>query len=116
MATDLRLKWEWPADRQPEHKLVVAVTDVREADKGWFGIKRSPSLLGSLPDPITLKGTVVKGDANLKDKTVSLTLPKLEADEVRKGDVTAIGVLESSVCICIKRLQSADEDISNWKC
>jgi hypothetical protein len=116
MATDLNLKWEWPADRQPEFTLVVALTDVNVADESWFGIKESPSLLEAMPDPITLKGIIVKGDTRLKDKTVSVTLPKLEAGPVRKGDVLAVGVSERKVCICIKRLQSTDEDISNWKC
>jgi len=116
MATDLNLKWEWPADRQPAMTLVVSVSDVSEAGKGWFGIKTSPSLVEGLPDPVTIKGTVVKGNASLVNKSISITLPKIEAGDLGKGNVSAIGVLENNVCICIKKLQSADEDISNWQC
>lgn len=115
MATDLNLKWEWPADRQPTFKLVVAVSDVSEAGSGWFGIKKSPSLVNGMPDPVTLKGTIVKGDASLQNKTISITLPKLEAGAIGKGNVAAIGVLEDNTCICIKKLQSPDEDLSGWR-
>ena len=113
MATDLNLKWEWPANRQPTFTLVMAVAEVHEAGKGWLGIKKSPSLVEGMADPITLTGTIIRGDASLKNKTVSITLPKLEADAVGKGDAAAIAVLEDSVCICIKRLESQDEDVSN---
>lgn len=116
MATDLNLKWEWPAERQPTFKLVVAVSDVSEASSGWFGIKKSPSLVNGLPDPVTLKGTIVSDDAGLRNKTVTITLPKLEAGAISKHNFAAIGVLENDVCICIRKLQSADEDLSDWQC
>ena len=116
MATDLNLKWEWPAQRQPQLKLVMMVNDLKAADKGWFGLKRSPSLVEGLPDPITLQGTVVKGDPSLLQKSIAVTLPKLEADFLSKGDLAALGVLDNHVCICIRKLQSVDEDLSDWQC
>lgn len=116
MATDLNLKWEWPAERQPELKLVMAIADASPAGKGWFGIKRSPSLVEGIPDPVELKGTVIKGDSSLLQKSITLTLPRLEAGALGKGDVAAIGVLDNNVCICIRKLASADEDLSGWQC
>lgn len=116
MATDLNLKWEWPAERQPALKLAVLVADVGAADKGWFGIKRSPSLVEGIPDPIELKGTVINGDRSLLQKSITITLPRLEAESIGKGDFAAIGVLDNNVCICIKKLATADEDLSDWQC
>jgi hypothetical protein len=116
MTTDLNLKWEWPADRQPQLKLVMEITSIEEADRGWFGVKKSPSLIEGIPNPITFRGVIVGGTGHFDGKTVSLTLPKLEAESISSGDHVAVGVFENNTCICIKKLQSSDQDLSDWQC
>ena len=38
------------------------------------------------------------------------------ARELTGARYAAIGVLENNVCICIRKLTSPDEDLSDWQC
>jgi hypothetical protein len=93
------LKWEWPGDRAPDVRLVVAVEGLSEEGGGLFGLKRSPSLGDSLPDPVVLRGRVVGGEPGWVGRAVKLRLPRLELPEVRAGDKVDLEVLAGGTCI-----------------
>lgn len=115
-------KWEWPADRTPDVRLLAKVTKLEKQKDGIFGIKKSPSFASSLPDAHILIGTVVDGDNKLMDQTFTLILPKVELGDISVRDHVALGLLGSDVCICIAKVPSGEnrtkqmEWVANWKC
>jgi len=116
MSSDLELRWEWPAARQPEIKLVVEIGSVKKAGQGLFGVKKSPSIAGSLPDPMQLMGEVASGPTHLVGKSIQAVLPEVELGGAGKGDFLAMGVLGESICICAKKVDSASADLDDWTC
>ncbi len=116
MSTDLDLRWEWPAERQAQIKLMMTVEKTKAADQGLFGIKKSPSLAGSLPDPVEVTGVITKGDATLINKSVRLVLPKMELGETGAGDNLLLGVINNNICICIKKAESAATEPGELDC
>lgn len=116
MSADVDLTWEWPADRMAEQKLLVKVVEIKAEGGGFFGFKKSPSFAGNLPDPVTVKAKLISQEKNLKDKTVEITLPKLELESIKVDDFAVIGVIASNTCICIKHVESENVDIAKIPC
>ena len=116
MATDINLKWEWPAGRKADQKLIVNIASITKHNTGFFGLKKSPSLIEGIPDPIDIKGIIIGGDSYLGNKSITITLPKVELENVSEGNLIAIGVIEPNICICLKTATSATEDLSQWNC
>ena len=93
------LKWEWPADRKAETSMVVRVTSFEAPGKGLFGIRRSPSIAGNLPDPRELRGTVQQQSS----QSVLLVLPGPELPaNLKAGDLVRLSLLRDHVCIGIE--------------
>jgi hypothetical protein len=116
MATGMHLTWEWPAGRQPARTLVIRVVQIEPADFGMFGAKKSPSIVEGIPEPVLLSGSALHGASSSRTQFVSITLPQLEAHGIASGDIAAIGLLDDKVCICLRKLQSPDEDQAGWQC
>ncbi len=116
MAKDVNLKWEWPADREPALKYVVKVSSITKADGGWFGLKRSPSIVEGVPKPVNLSGHIIHGDQMTSGQSVTLTLPELELVNISQGDIVALGMVKKDTCICLKKMSAPDEDLSDWHC
>ncbi|MCG8614551.1 MAG: hypothetical protein MI864_28900 [Pseudomonadales bacterium] len=116
MATDLTMNWEWPADREPTDKLIISVEGINKHSSGWFGLKKSPSFVEAMPDPVDLTGKVLSGSDLLSQKSIVITLPKLELGEVSAGELLAVGVIGDKTCICVRKVTDKDEDLSEWKC
>ena len=115
MATEINLKWEWPAGRQPDQKLIVAIESIKKHSTGFFGVN-PPSLLEGIPDPVDLKGIIIGGNPSLNNKSITITLPKIELENISERGFLAIGVIEPKTCICLKTAASATEDLSLWNC
>lgn len=115
MSADIELTWEWPADRIVEQKLLVKVLDVNE-NSGFFSFNKAPSIASNLPDPVTVKAKLIDQKGNLKNKTIELTLPKLELGLIKVNDLVIIGIVESKVCICIKPVESENIDTDKISC
>jgi hypothetical protein len=77
MSNYLELKWEWPANRDIESKVLVKIDSLEETSSGLFSIGKSPSIASNLPDPYTIKGTVLKSTSRFQEKTIQLIIPKL---------------------------------------
>lgn len=116
MSADVDLTWEWPADRVAEQKILVKVLDIKSQSSGLFGFKKTPSFAGNLPDPVTVKAKIIGQDKGLNDKTVEITLPKLELESIKVNDFAVLGVIASKTCICIKHVESEHVDIANVSC
>ena len=115
-------KWEWPADRTPNIRLLARVTKLEKQKDGIFGIKKSPSIAGNLPNAYVLVGAILGGDEKLTNQTFTLVLPKIEMGDISINDYVALGILNSDVCICIAKVPSGEnrvkqmEWVTNWKC
>jgi len=116
MAADIDLKWEWPANSAIEHKLLVKVDDIAKQGSGFFGVKKSPSLAASLPDPYIISGSVENSDNKLHGKTVSLVAPKLEIGNIHKGAYVVFGLVDSTTCTCIVPVTNTDIDLKSINC
>lgn len=116
MSADLELRWEWPADRQVQNKLLVRVTNIKEQGGGLFGINKSPSIADNLPDPVILTGTIIKSSNNTDGKTVSIVVPKPEIESINSGDHGLFGLVNGSVCICIKPVGSTEVELDTITC
>lgn len=116
MSAGIELSWEWPAERAIEDRILVKVESVKPKDSGLFGIMNSPSLAGSLPDPIIVSGVVINADDTLNGKSIQVVAPKLEIENIKKGTYAMFGIVENTICICIVPVESKDSDLTNIKC
>jgi hypothetical protein len=96
------LKWEWPAGRPVETKLLVQVRSISKASKGFLGIGASPSFADSLPDATDIVATVVAGPSALVGSTVSLRVPGAEVKSLVQDRFAALGLVsDNTICTCI---------------
>ncbi len=116
MSADIELNWEWPADRVIEDRILIKITDIRKASSGLFGIKKSPSLANSLPDPQVISGVVVNSGSSIDTKSVKLVAPQLEIQEVKAGSYVMLGIVSSTICICIAPVDNKETDLSSISC
>lgn len=116
MSADIELSWEWPAERAIEDRILVKVESVKPKSAGLFGILNSPSLAGSLPDPIIVSGVVINSDNKLNGKSIQVVAPKLEIENIKKGIYAMLGIVENTICICIVPVENKDSDLNNIKC
>lgn len=121
-AQTLALKWEWPAGRQVDSKILVKVGKIAKASKGFLGIGASPSLADALPDATDVTATVVAGPDALVGKTVTLGLPGMEAAKLKAGELAGFGLLANgALCICVAAAPSQDAAqagtwLEGWSC
>ncbi|WP_185231141.1 hypothetical protein [Teredinibacter franksiae] len=116
MSADIELNWEWPADRQIEQRVLIKIEKIKEQGSGFFGLKKSPSLAASVPDPVVITGTVLGEDKLIAGKTISVVAPKLEVESISAGGFAVAGIVETDICICLVAVESANADISAINC
>ncbi|MCX7113496.1 MAG: hypothetical protein NTX45_26035 [Proteobacteria bacterium] len=112
----LKLKWEWPAGRQIETKILANVQGIEKVSKGFFGIGDSPSLADSLPDAKDVVVAVISGSEALVGQTLTLRVPGMEADKLKVGGHAALGLINNnSVCVCVSVVPVKNPDeIKTW--
>jgi hypothetical protein len=115
MSADIEYKWEWPADRAIEKRVLIKVENIKAQSAGFFGVKKSPSLASSLPDPTVVTG-INQGKDGSKGKTISIVVPKLEIENLKIGNYVVLGIVNSNTCICIVPVESPDVDILSVSC
>jgi hypothetical protein len=103
----LRFRWQWPAGREPDYKLLVDVQEVRKESSGIFGIKKSESMASQLPDAIELIGSVIMGPDELIGRKVIFRAPRAEVRNVVVGQAAGVAVIArdrnaTNICICIQ--------------
>jgi hypothetical protein len=92
------MNWEWPANRSIKYKIVIEVTELNEVKK----LIKSPSFSEDLPEPMSLKGRVLRGEKFNEGVLIELKLPKLELNEVTKGSMAMLGLVNENTVVCIK--------------
>jgi hypothetical protein len=99
----LELTWQWPAERSIETGLLVRVEAVRPTRRRFMGVRNSPSLAGSLPDPHDVVGTVIHGPDAFRGRRITLRVPGAEVTEITAGAIVALGLVEGGrVCVCVE--------------
>lgn len=97
-------QWQFPAGRTPSAWSIVEVSGIHRKSRGLFGIGRSPSIAGNLPDAHTIAGTAIAGENS--GTAVSLDLPGPEANRIGSSAHVALGVVDDGVVICLQPVPS----------
>ena len=110
--------WEWRADRVVQQIALVRLGSVKKEGGGLFGILKSPSLEGSLPDPMKIEAKVLSVDREgqlTAGETLGFRMPKYEMQEAAAGDAAAIGLIDD-VVVCFIRAPSEMNaaDLEAW--
>ena len=116
MTADIELKWEWPANRATESKLLIQIDKVKKQGSGLFGVLKSPSLVDGFPDPQELTGNIVNANSSLNGKSVKLVLPLLEIEGIKAGSYAMLGIIKNTTCICIVPVDNKDADLNAINC
>ncbi len=116
MSAEIELKWEWPANRTIDYKLLVKIDSVDKKKSGLFGFFKSPSIVDNFPDPRTLSGKVIKSGSGESGGAFKLTLPLLEIDDIKPGSFAVLGIVKNRTCVCIASVKSADVKLDDVKC
>lgn len=98
-----RLGWEWRAERALEQRAGLRLTRVKREGGGLFGIGRSPSLGGSLPDARVVRAEVLAVDRPGRAEvggTIEFRIPQLELKGADAGALVAIGIIGGNV-VCL---------------
>ncbi len=116
MSNYLELKWEWPVNRNIESKVLVKIDSLEKVSSGFFSIGKSPSIANNLPDPYTVKGTVLKSTSSFEEKAIQLIAPKLEIENIQKGKVAMLGLVDSKTCVCIVAVDDQNTNLDDISC
>jgi hypothetical protein len=113
-----RLGWEWRAERALEQRVGVRLTRVKRESGGLFGIGRSPSLGGSLPDAQVVRADVLAvdrpGPAEVGN-TIEFRIPKFELKGAESGTLVAIGIIgQNVVCLAPAAAGVAASSFGSW--
>jgi hypothetical protein len=111
---DIEIKWEWPAGRQIETKLLINIKKISKASTGFFGIGASPSLANALPDATDVVASVIFGQENLIGKTISMRMPGVEANKLKVGEPAAVALVSNNICICVSAAPRDTHDLEDW--
>lgn len=118
LKNDTIINWEWPANRIVKHKMVVEVVDLGAVNK-WI---KSPSFAADIPDPMSLRGRVLRSDLASQIEIIKLVLPKIELGDVSKGSKLALGMINNNTVVCTGvlplNLSGVEEDtwLEQWEC
>ena len=116
----IECKWEWPAGRKVETKLLLRVEKIATASKGWFGMAASPSL--ALPEATDVQALVLVGPDTMQGKLLKLQMPGMEARKLGQGKLAAAGLLTgNAVVVCIasspaQEIAPAQTWLTSWNC
>jgi len=102
------ITWEWPADRVVERVWVISVKKLEKFNQGFFGLKASPSIGSSLPDPIKLEGKIIS--ENAAGQQIEVVFPLIEIKNISVSDTIKVGLLKDDVIICVKKLEGNIDD------
>jgi hypothetical protein len=109
------LVWQGAADRKPTRFLALRVDAVRKESGGLFGIGRSPSLAGSMPDARVVDGQAVSAEG--KAVSIQLRAPGGELPAgLAQGGRLALGLVDAThvICMWVPPDSVTDADLPAW--
>lgn len=98
MPQTLKLKWQWPAGREPDSTCRARITKIYP-DKKLFD---SPSRADFIPDPFVIEAEVLD---RVEFHSISLRLPGVEIKNLQTGDLVQLDLIDGNFCIAIKRCE-----------
>lgn len=107
------LLWQAALDRRPIHFLPIEVNKIKADKGGLFGIRQSPSLVGSFPDPQIIEGRILKESGD----RVQVRMPGMELPSgVERGQRLVLGLVDDTHVICLLRPSSglSDRALVQW--
>jgi hypothetical protein len=96
----VQMGWQWRAERSLEQRVGIRLIQIKSEGGGLFGIGRSPSLSGSLPDARRVQADVLTIDRPGKvgvAARIEFRIPKLELRGAEEGALAAIGIIGQNV-------------------
>ena len=110
--------WQWRADRSLDQRAAVRLVSVERESGGLFGLGRSPSLGGALPDPRRVEAVVVAVDRPgtlATGERLRFRLPALELGDAAPGALMVIGIIGTMV-VCLAPVPTAipEEGLADW--
>lgn len=118
--TDLsvQLGWEWRAERPLEQRVALRLVKIEKEGGDLFGLSRSPSLGGSLPDAQRVQANVLAIDRPGQvavGGTIAFRIPKLELRGASEGALIAIGIIgRSVVCLAPAPAEVTEDLLAGW--
>ena len=114
----VQMGWEWRAGRALEQRVGLRLIQIKKEGTGLFGIGRSPSLGGSLPDAQRVQADVVAaarpGRAEIGMK-VGFRIPKVELRGASEGSLAAVGIIgDNVVCFAPAPAEVTEASLSGW--
>ena len=114
----VKLGWEWRAERTLEQRAGLRLVQIEKEGGGLFGIGRSPSLGGSLPDAQRVQADVLSVDRPGKlavGASIAFRIPKVELKGANEGVLVAIGIIgENVVCLTPAPEEVVEASLSSW--
>ena len=115
---NVQMGWEWRSERLLEQRLGLRLIQIKEEGKGLFGIGRSPSLAGSLPDAQRVQADVIVLDRLGKVKIgtkITFRIPKIELRGAHEGALVVVGIIGQNV-VCLEPAPAAvsEASLASW--
>lgn len=115
---NVEMGWEWRAERALEQRLGLRLTQIKKEGNGLFGIGRSPSLGGSLPDAQRVQADVIALDKPGIGKIgtkITFRIPKIELKGAQEGALVAVGIIgQNVVCLALAPDAVNEALLSSW--
>ncbi len=110
-----QLVWQGAADRKPNRFLALRVEAVRKESGGLFGIGRSPSLAGSMPDARLVDGQTIGVEGQSVRLQIRAPGGELPAG-LAKGARLALGLVDAThvICLWIPPDTVPDAELQSW--
>jgi len=114
----VQLGWEWRAERPVEQRVDLRLIEITAEGTGLFGIGRSASLAGSLPDAQRVRADVlaVAGPGPVTVGTrIGFRIPRLELKGANPGALVAIGIIgKNVVCFVPGHAEVTEASLAGW--
>ena len=97
----MEVTWRDAAASAPVRLILVRVRKIRRERGGLFGLFRSPSVAGWIPEAHILEG-VAEGETYPSTR-VRAMLPGVLVEGVETGELIVLGLDADSSCLCVLR-------------
>lgn len=115
---NVEMGWEWRAERALDQRLGLRLIQIKKEGNGLFGIGRSPSLAGSLPDAQRVQADVIALDrpgVGRVGTKIAFRIPKIELRGAEEGALVAVGIIgQNVVCLALAPDAVNEASLSSW--
>lgn len=113
-----QLTWEWRAGRALAQRAAVQLGTIKKEGGGLFGLRKSPSLGGALPDAMVVESRVLavnRSGVAVVGTPLRFRIPKVELGSHKTGDIVVVGIIgQAAVCIDSAPAGAQPEQAADW--